>query len=69
MKNLSLKHSRLNNAIENWGGTYSTTFNPIKVTQNHFARMLSDKPRQELVFPVFKEFTTLPLQFYLYLKS
>lgn len=53
MKNFSLKHSRLNNAIENWGGTYSTTFNPIKVTQNHFARMLSDKPKTRIGVPCF----------------
>lgn len=39
--------------IENWGGTIDVTLNTLKVIENHFARIISNKPRQESALPIF----------------
>lgn len=45
--------SRLQYVIENWGGTDDVTLNTLKAIENHFAKIIPDKPRQESALPIF----------------
>lgn len=61
-----LIYSRLNYAIENWRVTDKLTLNPLKVTQNHFARIISNQPKLESALSIFKRLKILSLQLFLF---
>lgn len=59
----ALIHSRLIYGIELWGSANKITLKPLEITQKHFVRTISFKPKQEPSFPLFRVLKILPLNY------
>jgi hypothetical protein len=58
----ALIDSRLQYAIQCWGGTFKCHIEKLRITQNHFVRLISNCQKRESSFPLFCELKILPIQ-------
>jgi hypothetical protein len=58
----ALINSRLQYGIICWGGTFKTLINKLRVTQNHFLRIILKKRLRESSFPLYRQQKILPIQ-------
>lgn len=58
----ALIHSRLQYAIQCWGGTFKYNIDKLRVAQNSFIRIILRKNRRESSFPLFRQLNILPVQ-------
>lgn len=58
----ALIHSRIQYAVNAWGSTYKYLIEKVRITQNHFIRIILRKHMRESSFPLYTELKILPIQ-------
>ncbi len=59
----ALVNSRLQYAIQCWGGTFKTYLTSLRTLQNHIVRIILFKNKFQTAFPLYKQLNIFPLQY------